>query len=240
MTVKIEREAVLRVINNNNGASLEPPCYQPLRDDDCSSGVTPIHQSKGLDIDDYNHSAGCTSRLHRETPELDETDDDSTVSSCSTAKGVTFATPLVTEVRLRIRTKKIFLRDYYYTTEETQRFRQEYREERRLRAQEADSETSSSVLTLGETGSEKSTRDGLSGQNIDTTKSHRISRVVILHQNKLETFTDKEMGAIQPTTVTTDASTCTTSNRPLPGKCERTSKDFFDCDNFWNGQITWY
>lgn len=224
MTIKIERDAMLCVINNNSNSetSSEPPCCKPLRpsvDIDPLSDPSSIQKSQALG---YHHHDTTT------TPELYETDDESSISSCSTAKGVTFAEPLVTQVRTRPRTKKAHLRSLFYTYEETQRFRQAYREERRLKAQEeAESEASSSLVPLGEP-STNSTWDGLSSQGIDNARSHRISRVVVLHKNTLETFIDKEMGF--PLSFS-DAS---------QGKCKMASGDFFDNDCFWNGQITWY
>lgn len=55
---------------------------------------------------------------------------------------------------------------------------------------------------------------------------HRISRVVVLHNDKLETFfnpddgKDNEDVSLSPKAPATD--------------------DFFDNDSFWSGSITWY
>lgn len=60
-------------------------------------------------------------------PELEDTDDDSSISSCSVsttttnAKGVSFAAPLVTEVRYRPWTLKKHKAKLYYTVQETAR-----------------------------------------------------------------------------------------------------------------------
>lgn len=58
-------------------------------------------------------------------PELDDTDDDSTVSSYSasttTSKGVSFATSIVTEVHYRPRTSKKDKSSLYYSVQETAR-----------------------------------------------------------------------------------------------------------------------
>ena len=108
------------------------------------------------------------------------------------------------------------------------RFRQEYREERRLRAQEESDTETSDASTSGESGPDKSIWDGCTGQDIDqSSRNHRISRVVILHKNTLETFFDEKMNNSNP-------------SDPHPGKCKMASDDFFDNDSFWSGQITWY
>lgn len=121
MTIKIERDAILSVINHGNLPS--PPCHNPLSssyssedDDDCL-----LREKLRSRYDDHDSSMV---DFFRETltPELDETDDDdSTVSSCSTTKGVRFADPLVTYVWWRPRTLKKHIRDLFYTVEETQR-----------------------------------------------------------------------------------------------------------------------
>jgi len=54
---------------------------------------------------------------------------------------------------------------------------------------------------------------------------HQISRVVVLHNHKLETFITKEEAA-KP---------ASTSIGHPPD-----SDDFFDSDSFWSGSITWY
>jgi hypothetical protein len=53
---------------------------------------------------------------------------------------------------------------------------------------------------------------------------HRISRVVVLHNDKLETFFNPDTPA--PT--------------PVAKKAVPSGDDFFDNDSFWSGSITWY
>jgi hypothetical protein len=50
---------------------------------------------------------------------------------------------------------------------------------------------------------------------------HRISRVVILHNDKLETFFNPD-------------------HTPVEKKAVPSGDDFFDNDSFWSGSITWY
>lgn len=120
MTIKIERDAVLCVINNNrNDESTSSLCHKSLKDspllsDDCL---------KLERLSDFLPQAGYFRGT--DAPELDDTDDESSisssVSSCSTAKGVRFVDPLVTEVRYRPRTLRKDVTSLFYTVEETQR-----------------------------------------------------------------------------------------------------------------------
>ena len=104
MTIKIEREALLSLTDTQSESIL-------------TRGF-PVIQC-GLD---HLPSKGCPP-----PPELDDTDDDSTVSSCSSStitssvKSVSFAAPLVTEVRYRPRTLNGNKTLLYYTVEETSR-----------------------------------------------------------------------------------------------------------------------
>ena len=54
---------------------------------------------------------------------------------------------------------------------------------------------------------------------------HFISRVVILHEDKIETFRNPE-DALKTDSVSTVT--------------EQNSDDFFDNDSFWSGSLTWY
>jgi len=152
-------------------------------------------------------------------PYLEETDDEcSSISSCSSSSAfsrksqirvVSFASQLVTEVRSRPRTLIEDLPSLYYTSDETKIFRQEYREERKL-------------LSPVESDEGRSC-GGQIGSNI----RHRISRVVVLHQDNLETFVDQDSPIKTHSVTDTEYS--------------KTAKvDFFDIDSFWSGSITWY
>ena len=91
------------------------------------------------------------------------------------------------------------------------RFRQEYRLERKLLAEldvdpeahPVDEEELSALFASSSQGS---------------TDRHRISRVVVLHNDKLETF-------LNPEQVTSK---------------ETHDNDFFDNESFWSGSITWF
>lgn len=84
------------------------------------------------------------------------------------------------------------------------RFRQDYRLERKLLA-ELDVDPSSHQEELS----------GLFATNDPTVGRHDISRVVVLHNDKIETFGNPEQSISNP-------------------------DDFFDNDSFWSGSITWY
>jgi len=166
-------------------------------------------------------------------PELDYTDDDcTTVSSCSSGKSaratVTFASVLVTEIRTRPRTRPEDVAALFYSCEETQRFRQEYRHERRG-VQDEDLAASS-----GANEAKTVTLFNDNSRTIDnqdetaSTAGHRISRVVVMHEDTLETFIDKDMALIQ------------SSLSSGGGDVTTASDAFFDNDRFWSGQITWY
>lgn len=93
------------------------------------------------------------------------------------------------------------------------RFRQEYRLERKLLAElDVDPEThpvdQEELSALFENSSATS---------IDR---HRISRVVVLHNDKLETFLNPEQQQHYQESPQGD--------------------DFFDSDSFWSGSITWF
>ena len=117
MTIKIEREALECITNDalhRTNTTL----------------ATAVELLKGLDSDGDSDSTSPTS-ISDDTdsyPELEAaSDDDSTVSSyssSSTTSGnrvVSWADELVSEVRVRERTRLEDVRGYYYSYEETQR-----------------------------------------------------------------------------------------------------------------------
>ena len=116
MTIKIERDAILCVMNNHDNGASSPADY----DDFCLKKKTTLR--------DLVPKVEVHSSIHSRTPDLDDTDDESTVSTFSStststagAKYVSFAEPLVTEVRIRPPTLRKHVRDLFYSVEETQR-----------------------------------------------------------------------------------------------------------------------
>ena len=86
-------------------------------------------------------------------------------------------------------------------------FRQEYRLERKLLSElSVDPETCNL--------DDKDLAALVSHTKASPQQAYRISRVVVLHENKLETFVDENK--------------------------QTNVNDFFDNDSFWSGSITWY
>jgi hypothetical protein len=96
------------------------------------------------------------------------------------------------------------------------RFRQEYRLERKVL-----NELSIDPATFPVENEELSDLISMAPNGESPEGRHNISRVVVLHNNKLETFfTPAEV--VKPKV-------------PL-----HVSGDFFDNDSFWSGSLTWY
>jgi hypothetical protein len=94
------------------------------------------------------------------------------------------------------------------------RFRQEYRLERKVL-----NELSVDPDTFSINNDDLSDLIVTAPSGHSPAARHSISRVVVLHNNKLETFcTPNEV--VQPT--------------------ESLNGDFFDNDSFWSGSLTWY
>jgi len=134
----------------------------------------------------------------------------------------------------------------FYSYEETQRFRQEYRLERR-RAAEAAASENESKFDPNESNSVPSS--GWSGSNANdecvtdsSVGRHRISRVIVKHKNTLKTFFDQELfTSFDETSLSINNNPDTISNTATVEPNRKTaSDDFFDNDSFWSGQITWY
>jgi len=240
MTIKIEREAVLKVI----GAPQSPhhhvvrsPCLTSITDR--SDDIVYFKSCRDLQeslpwLEGNDCKRSCP---NDDFPDLEDTDDETctTVSSCadstdlrltssSSSRGstVSFAYPLVTEVKTRPRTRAEDVSSLFYSCEETQRFRRAYREERKTQHDE-DEETISDIHNQ-----ETSVDNETCNPPTSPVKDHRISRVVVMHKDKLETFIDKTVLKQAPL------------NKVDGGDVKSASDTFFDNDNFWSGQITWY
>ncbi|EEC49359.1 predicted protein [Phaeodactylum tricornutum CCAP 1055/1] len=205
MTIKVEQDTLLQVLQNHHQhQSFEP--VGPQED------YLVIDFCKPIGSDDF-----CVEKLR--SPTDDEDDSVYTISTASLSdtfsdvdstceRRVSFAENLVTDVWTRPFTPKEEISDLYYSTMETQRFRQEYRLVRKL---------------LNELSIDPETcptdNDGLSAliSTSQPTARHSISRVVVLHNNKLETFFE-----------------------PKTAPKKEFTEDFFDNDSFWSGSITWY
>jgi len=249
MTIKIEREAVLTAIGASH-TPLPPSSYRSTatmpacQHDAAYLPVTPHELIESTmapswyaeTISHLTRGNKCYLAEDDSIPELDDTDDDcSTISSFSSVvrsrsparATVTFASVLVTEVRTRPRTRPEDVSALFYSCEETQRFRQQYRLERRGAQEDSTATipvaTSAEPVTLFDDNRMTSSKD-----DTMSTGGHRISRVVVMHEDTLETFIDKDMAEVQPP-FSTGGGDVTTAD-----------KAFFDNDRFWSGQITWY
>jgi hypothetical protein len=88
-------------------------------------------------------------------------------------------------------------------------------------------------------------RSSLSHSAPGSPPAYRISRVVVLHENKLETFVDESQFCTKAATTTTKgpslcSSVVLTNNNDTDCHNNKNVDDFFDNDSFWSGSITWY
>eukprot|EP00569_Conticribra_weissflogii_P006134 CAMPEP_0171333506 /NCGR_PEP_ID=MMETSP0878-20121228/4052_1 /TAXON_ID=67004 /ORGANISM="Thalassiosira weissflogii, Strain CCMP1336" /LENGTH=227 /DNA_ID=CAMNT_0011834453 /DNA_START=71 /DNA_END=751 /DNA_ORIENTATION=+ len=227
MTIKIEQEAILRVLNtphlpnhpqHGDSRKLDPTdasVATPLSLPPCrvSNDVTTLQPTVDKFSEDF-----CPDLLSLDSDE----EDCLSISSYGSASSfggrsherkVTFASPLVTEVRTRPRTPEADKGLLFYSEKETTRFRQEYRQERKTLTEDDNQCVQNECLGSPfdhPLSSEKSTR-------------HRISRVVVEHNNSLETFYDFNSFAYSFQKEGDSSS----------------SEVFFDNDSFWSGSITW-
>jgi len=246
MTIRIEREAILKVIGVPHSPKhvVSSTCLSSISEP--ADDVVLLSQcGSSREIwfgDDRIEKIVCTESSEDFPISLKEVDDDTctTVSSCtestevsstsSTSRGssVSFCSPLVTAVKTRPRTRDEDVSCLYYSCEEIQSFRQAYREERK--ADEATTSKNSNPCN------NNSNRFLDNEKNIPTIPGHRISRVVVKHNNKHEMFIDEELSKL----LDIDPSKLQPLNTFNGEEVKTASDDFFDNDNFWSGQITWY
>lgn len=199
MTIKLEQETILRVLER------PPQLRERLSSDDLPSSTVSSSATTAIDVS--RMSCGeCRKPL---VPLDDDTLSTTSVSSdedSSFDRRVSFCEDIVTEVWTRPFTEKEDIARLFYSAEDTTRFRQEYRLEKKLLSElSIDPDTCS----VDEKDLSAMVSTEPSGQ------AYRISRVVVLHDNKLETFVDQT-------------------------KEEEDVDGFFDNDSFWSGSITWY
>jgi len=211
MTIKVEREALLRLLNTPPS---NPQLQAPIShyDEFCMVGMPGALCMDGRPTDKLVDSS-----FDDDSIITDSTDSLISDSEDDEERRVAFSPTLVTEEWTREYTPREEIANLFYSTEETQRFRQEYRLERRLltellidpEASPADPEELSNLLTKDQSNNTR----------------HCISRVVVLHNDKLETFfNNQESLPLLPSS----------KSEQYP------SDDFFDNDSFWSGSITWY
>lgn len=212
MTIKLEQEAIVRILDTARSPlschphhPLKPPTSGGLRR---PAPYADVGAGKAVG-DSY-----CPDLLSLESDEdcisLSSYGSASSCDGGSTERRVSFAAPLVTEVKTRPRTKESDKGLLFYTQTETDRFRQTYREERLSsdHVQNVDSSDSSS---------DKEPPSSEGGRR-------RISRVVVEHQDSFETFYDLN----------------DLSSYSVQDGGASMDDVFFDNDSFWSGSITWY
>lgn len=191
-----------------------------LRDSDSSPCLSPYDLVedilKGSDQESYSSE--------------DDTfvDDESSISSCGTSQSmerdndqrrVQFAPRLVSEVRERPRTPLEDISTLFYSHDDTQRFRQEYRMERSVKSHVYYEEEE----CIQPSKSNESSTQSFSFNIPKKRNRHKISRLVVEHQGTSRTFYNND----DPTSSEVFVQNMTSDN-------------FFDNDSFWNGSITWY
>lgn len=231
MTIRVEREALLTVITTSpslasNAATTtslsSKPCNPCIQEDDAFVIVDSVPSKpfliRGSTDDDV--ASLCT---------LSTSSDDSSTDISTLERRVSFAPHLVTDVWTRERTLAQDVSNLYYSSLETQTFRQEYRLERKLLSElsvdpdtfPVDDEDLSNLVAATTCGSN-------SGR-------HRISRVCVVYNDKLETFCNPvdfdTSGVKQQSTKPLDSHFSSSNDIP---------SDFFDNDSFWSGSLTWY
>ncbi|KAL7477151.1 hypothetical protein ACHAW6_002964 [Cyclotella cf. meneghiniana] len=230
--IKFEPEAILRFLDT---ARLSPPCESssdlprkpPLSCDLSGEGTSSLSDPPGSKSTSL--PPPCSDDCCPDLLSLDSDEEDClSLSSCSSASScsrggherrVSFATPLVTEVNFRARTPESDKPLLFYSEKETSRFRQLYRQERKS-MEVFEEEGGLQIVTPNPTNQEV---DGESSAAVEPSGRRRISRVVVEHNDNLETFYDFS----------------DLSNSIDMG--EASGNDvFFDNDSFWSGSITWY
>jgi len=202
MTIKIERDALLTVLSRAPTLPLHHFQSNPVDEDEWVEVSYPKDQQSSP-VESYDDD--CCSLASTEC------------SSLSSDRRVSFADSLVTEIKECPRTPIEDVPFLFYSPEQLTRFRQEYRLERKLLA-ELDVDPSTTPVDVEELSNLFATSDQAGGR-------HHISRVVVLHEDKIETFGNPE----EMVKITS----------PCSGT-ETNIDVFFDNDSFWSGSLTWY
>jgi len=174
------------------------------------------------DVTKQQFSSSITKQSHQDRPSLCWTASTSSVTSFDSLdsysveddRKVSFSTELVTDVWTRERTLPEDVPKLFYSSLETQEFRRQYhadmereRELAALKKQEQEQKMAAEMNSnIGDNGSRF---------------RRRISRVIIEHDNKQETFFQFP-----------ETPRAATSSPDAPS--------FFDNDSFWTGSLTWY
>ena len=127
-------------------------------------------------------------------------------------------------------------------------FRQQYRFERKvinelsIDPEAFPEEELDNLLAKASSNSPTSTATTLGSPSASR---HHISRVVVLHNDKLETFFNQEEPQDDDSDDLLASLVSAPSAEPASFGCSppfptSSSDDFFDSDSFWTGSLTWY
>ena len=144
---------------------------------------------------------------------------------------VSFATNLIADVWTRPRTLREDVAELFYSSQETQQFRDEYRWERE---RIVDTIVTASV---DEDVTTTRTTDGISSStDFIKNKFSPISRAVIFDKTGKQKifFPDNQEAKTSGSTIHTSGSTTYEHTKA------KTEIFDFDDDSFWNGELTWY
>lgn len=235
MTIRVERESLIAVCGGGRAIVDAVPNHDTKQQQLFLSLPPILKGNNNIDDDDdeSRRSSLCSTISTSSITSFDsewhddcsftiiEHDDDS--RRVATGGGVSFAPRLVTDVWTRERTAPEDVPKLFYSGVETQGFRRQYHLEKRLlRELSIDPETFP-VTGCDEELSNLVAEAASSRRN--THNRHRISRVVISHNNTLESF-------FGPTTTASDDD----DSRDDDDGCDCD----FDSDSFWSGSLTWY
>lgn len=214
MTILVERQspALLSVVTSSPtpsdlSATASPfvPCILQRKGGDCPIvDAVPDVTKQHLSLSKQDRPSLCWTASTSSISSFDSFDD----SYDDDSRRVNFSDQLVTDVWTRERTLPEDVPNLFYSSQETQEFRRQYH---------AEIDRERDLLSLKE-----ETRNG-GGSRCDGNGNRcvrRISRVIIEHDNKQETFFQF------PETPRS------ASSPPSPS--------FFDNDSFWSGSLTWY
>eukprot|EP00565_Helicotheca_tamesis_P001442 CAMPEP_0185733502 /NCGR_PEP_ID=MMETSP1171-20130828/19706_1 /TAXON_ID=374046 /ORGANISM="Helicotheca tamensis, Strain CCMP826" /LENGTH=220 /DNA_ID=CAMNT_0028403257 /DNA_START=44 /DNA_END=706 /DNA_ORIENTATION=+ len=220
MTIKIENEALF-CISNSAQQSKQLSGSRP------ASPKSPSGEEDSSDCILYFPNYDANLSEYSVPPGAIELDDDelTTASSCSSfstscsseASGrrrVSWCSHAVSEVRTRPRTPPQEARNLFYSSEETEEFRRQYRRERELEAERK--------------------RETASQSSPEPPRRRHISRVVVLHNDSEETYFSEDRSVEGPNYY------IPTDNNNSLSDINKKDEAFFDNDNFWSGSITWY
>lgn len=225
---------------------------------------TPVHS-----VDVHKETSNVTEEYCEDCCEQSCTSSSSSeISQVSSSKSVRFTKNLISDIRYRPRTLPEDLRTLFYTYEETQRFRQEYRLERRIieRMDEGADGFLPEGASSGRTNElydspleddedqdyaqqDKNQLMRVAADNVivgseDEQINDDISSSSCSNHNKCKYDISRVVVMHNDTLKTYDDSVLHVLNSETVTngnkKFKTSNEDFFDNDSFWSGSITWY